>query len=162
MDSRTHAWKVARSLHPQLSKAAPLADRPRSIGCPSADGSLTALGKAQLVERLARFRLKLHAGAHPRPVEEGIPFLGFVVFAHKRRLKSRKAVHYRRRLKGLVREYQSGRLPLDNLSASIKAWGNHAGYANTVGLRKEIIGQLRLGPPTLRRVEKGPRRERSN
>ncbi len=155
MDSRAHPWKVTRSLQPRLSKGAPPTDRPRTIGYSSADGSLTALGKAQLVERLARLRLKLHAGAHPRPVEEGIPFLGFVAFAHKRRLKRRKAVHYRRRLKGLVREYQSGRLPLETLSASIKAWGNHAGYANTVGLRKAIIGQLRLGPPTVRRVEKG-------
>ncbi|MFQ5614651.1 MAG: reverse transcriptase domain-containing protein, partial [Anaerolineae bacterium] len=53
-----------------------------------------------IIERLARFRLALHeARCHPRPVTEGIPFLGFIVFPTRRRLKRRKGIHYRRRLK---------------------------------------------------------------
>jgi RNA-directed DNA polymerase len=29
---------------------------------------------------LAALRLTMHEGAHPRPVTEGVPFLGFVIF----------------------------------------------------------------------------------
>src|SRR2546428_5191630 len=43
--------------------------------------------KAALQERLAALRLIIHPGAHPRPVDEGIPFLGFTVFPQRRRLK---------------------------------------------------------------------------
>ena len=35
-------------------------------------------GKARM-ERLAAVRLTIHPDAHPRPVTEGIPILGFVV-----------------------------------------------------------------------------------
>jgi RNA-directed DNA polymerase len=35
---------------------------------------LDAIGR-----RLARLRLTIHPGAHPRPVTEGLPFLGFIV-----------------------------------------------------------------------------------
>ena len=47
--------------------------------------------RAALVERLARLRLTIHEeSAQPRPVTEGIPFLGFHVFPGRRRLKRRK------------------------------------------------------------------------
>src|SRR5712691_11976115 len=32
-----------------------------------------------VVSRLAVLRLTIHPGAHPRPADEGIPFLGFIV-----------------------------------------------------------------------------------
>ncbi|MBN1922332.1 MAG: RNA-dependent DNA polymerase, partial [Anaerolineae bacterium] len=49
--------------------------------------------KAAISERLARLRLTAHPGAHPRPVTEGIPFLGFVLYPDRRRLKRRKGIH---------------------------------------------------------------------
>ena len=50
-----------------------------------------------LIERLAALRLTIHEErAHPRPITEGIPFLGFVVFPTHRRLKRRKGIAYRR------------------------------------------------------------------
>jgi hypothetical protein len=54
-----------------------------------------------IIARLARFRLTLHVGrAHPRPVTDGIPFLGFEVFPDRRRLKRRKGLAFARRLYG--------------------------------------------------------------
>src|SRR5690606_495887 len=60
--------------------------------------------KAALQERLVRLRLTIHDGAHPRPVTEGFPFLGFVIFPEQRRLKRRKGIHYQRRLRRLIHE----------------------------------------------------------
>jgi hypothetical protein len=68
---------------------------------------------------LAHLRLTIHERrAHPRPVTEGIPFLGFVVFPTHRRLKRRNVVNYRRRLRGLLAAYYAGDLPTDQVSAS--------------------------------------------
>ena len=62
--------------------------------------------------RLARLRLTIHAGAYPQPVSEGIPFLGFVVYPQKRRLKRRKGTNYQRRLRAFIRAYCLGKISL--------------------------------------------------
>jgi hypothetical protein len=64
--------------------------------------------RAAVVDRLACLRLTIHPGAHPRPVAEGFPFLGFVVFPGHRRLKGRKVVAYQRCLTGLVGAWIDG------------------------------------------------------
>jgi RNA-directed DNA polymerase len=74
-------------------------------------------------------------------VGEGIPFLGFIVYPTRRRLKRRKGIHYRRRLKGLVEAFQAGEIPLERLTASVRGWLNHARYGNTVGLRKAVLAE---------------------
>jgi len=107
--------------------------------------------KRAIEERLTRFRLTVHAGAHPRPVTEGIPFLGFVVYPDRRRLKRRKGIHFRRRFRDLVRRYAVGEITLDQLTASARGWANHARYGNTVGLRKAVLGGVRLPPQNNRR-----------
>jgi hypothetical protein len=72
-------------------------------------------------------------------VSEGIPFLGFIVYPQRRRLKRRKGVQFQRRLRALLAAWEAGRLSADRLAASIQGWGNHAQYANTVGLRKAVL-----------------------
>lgn len=100
--------------------------------------------KTAIVERLARLRLSVHPGAHARPVSEGIPFLGFIIFPDRRKLKRRKGVNFQRRLQSLARSYANGVLPLRRLSASVQGWANHARYGNTVGLRKSILSSAGL------------------
>jgi retron-type reverse transcriptase len=52
---------------------------------------------------LQTLRLTIHENqAHPCPVSEGIPFLGFIVFPTHRRLKQRKGIAFQRRFKQLV------------------------------------------------------------
>ncbi len=103
--------------------------------------------KAALVARLAALRLTIHPGAHPRPVTEGLPFLGFVIYPDRRRLKRRKGVHFRRRFAAQVRRYAAGELPLAALTASAQGWANHTRYANTVGLRKAVLSSIILTTP---------------
>lgn len=92
-------------------------------------------------KRLAKLRLIIHDGSHPRPVTEGISFLGFRVFPKYRRLKRRKGVHFQRKLARLQEEVDAGMLEKTKLKASIQGWINHVRYANTVGLRKSILNR---------------------
>jgi retron-type reverse transcriptase len=92
-----------------------------------------------IIDRLADLRLTIHPGAQPRPVTEGLPFLGFIVFPGHRRVKRRKVVHYRRRLKVLQQAYDAGELPVEQVSASIRGWINHVRYGDTWGLRRAIL-----------------------
>jgi retron-type reverse transcriptase len=95
---------------------------------------------AAIVERLARLRLTMHPGAHPRPVTEGIPFLGFVIYPDRRALKRRKGVAFARRYRGLRTAWNAGEIPLDELTASVQGWVNHARYGDTWALRRAILG----------------------
>jgi len=104
--------------------------------------------KTAIVERLARLRLTIHRQrAQAHPVEGGIPFLGFVVYPDRRRLKRRQAVAYSQRLRQMASEYSSGKISLDAITASVSGWVNHVRYGNTIGLRKAILSQLTITPP---------------
>lgn len=95
--------------------------------------------RKDIVTRLARYRLTIHAKAQPRPVAEGVPFLGFTVYPQRRRLKRKKGIIFQRRLRGLFEAYASGKISLGDLAASVQGWVNHARYGNTVGLRKSVL-----------------------
>jgi len=103
--------------------------------------------KTALVERLAQLRLTMHPGSHPQPVTEGLPFLGFTVYPHRRRLKRRKGVHFERKLRMLLAQWEAGEIPVCAVTASVRSWVSHASHGNTVGLRKAILGGVRLRPP---------------
>ena len=102
----------------------------------------------EIRKRLRSLRLTTHPGAHPKPVTEGIPFLGFIVFPDRRRLKRRKGVHFQRKLRELADEYAAGRISLQDITVRVQAWVNHTRYANTVGLRKAILARAFTRPRT--------------
>jgi hypothetical protein len=92
-----------------------------------------------LVERLACMRLTIHPGAHPRPVTEGFPFLGFVVYPRYRRVKRRQVVAYRRRLRQQVAAFVAGEVAQEAVVASLLGWINHVRYGDTWGLRRSLL-----------------------
>jgi hypothetical protein len=94
------------------------------------------------VERLAGLRLTIHPSAHPRPVSEGFPFLGFVVYPTHRRVKSQKVVAYRRKLKRLVAGFVAGEATRESVVASLLGWINHVRYGDTWGLRRSVVGSI--------------------
>lgn len=97
--------------------------------------------KQAIIERLARYRLTLHESrAQVTPVEQGIPWLGFVIFPDHRRIKGKNIVAFRRRLRDRRRAYADGEIGFADLDASIKGWVNHVRYADTWGVRKAILG----------------------
>lgn len=94
----------------------------------------------KIVNRMKRFRLTLHeAGLYPRPVTEGIPFLGFVIFTDHRRLKARKGYAFRRKLLNHVLH-----APQDKIKASVQGWINHVRYADTHGLIRSVLQETGL------------------
>jgi hypothetical protein len=101
-----------------------------------------------VIDYLAQLRLTLHLEkAQVRPVAEGIPFLGFIVYPQRRRVKGRKVVHFRRRLRQRLADYQGGRILLDQVDASVQGWVNHVRYGNSVGLRKATFHGLSILAP---------------
>ena len=87
------------------------------------------------------------------PVTEGIPFLGFIVFPHRRRLKRRKGIYFQRKIKRRISKYHEGTLTLDDIHASVRGWVNHVRYGNTVGLRKSVFRQLSLRRDNDKRIQ---------
>ncbi len=96
--------------------------------------------RAAIIEWLQRFRLTIHEEtAYPKPVTEGIPFLGFILFPDSRRLKQRKGFAFRRKLRWLV---QTGIQP--KIKASVQSWINHTRYADTYRLRMAVLREAHL------------------
>jgi RNA-directed DNA polymerase len=101
--------------------------------------------KRAIIDRLARLRLTIHERpAQVLPVENGIPWLGFVVFPSHRRVKARKVRDAANRLSGRVDDYLAGHITFAELDASVKGWVNHIRYADTWGLRRHVFARLRF------------------
>ena len=73
------------------------------------------------------------------PVGEGVPFLGFRVYANYRRLLPRAVRRARRRLRRLEEEYQAGRAEMGDVRRSVEAWVAHAAHGDTTGLRRVLF-----------------------
>ncbi len=97
----------------------------------------------RIAERLGRFRLRVHPRAQPRGVGEGVPFLGFRVWASRRRVKARKVHHAGRRLRRVAGQVRAGSMPPAKLTEAVVAWVNHVSRANTIGLRKSVLRGFR-------------------
>lgn len=101
--------------------------------------------RAACIKRLAALRLTMHEGqAVVRPTSEGVRFLGFWVYAAYRRLLPRKGWHYRRKLLNLLAAYRRHEIGRDMLDRSLRGWINHVRYADTWGLRRILLRDVRL------------------
>jgi RNA-directed DNA polymerase len=99
--------------------------------------------RAAIVEQLVALRLTLHESrAQARPVTEGIPFLGFVVYPTHRRLKRRVGIAFRRRLHRRLAQCVAGEIAPDQLSASILGWIEHVRHGDTWGLRRSLLREV--------------------
>jgi len=101
--------------------------------------------RTAIIHKLAALRLTLHEEcAQVYPAHTGIPFLGFRVFPAHRRVKQRKVIHFRRKLRRLLREYSTGVFSFERLNASVQGWINHVRHADSWGLRRAVLGGVRL------------------
>jgi RNA-directed DNA polymerase len=92
--------------------------------------------REKIINRLMDFRLTLHEQkAQTRPVAEGIPFLGFLIFPTHRKLKRRKGIAFQRKYKQMLHN----QIPRTQITASVQGWVNHVRYANTWGLRQSLL-----------------------
>lgn len=94
-----------------------------------------------IIAKLGKFRLTLHeTKCQSRPVTEGIPFLGFIVYPDYRRLKRQNGFAFQRKFKNACREVKQGDLSFEDLKSIVQGWVNHVRYANTWKLRRAILG----------------------
>jgi hypothetical protein len=99
--------------------------------------------KQAIIERLARYRLKLHeASCQVKPTRSGQPWLGFVIYPEKRLLKARKARYATRHLQAQYSAWRQGKLSFAKLDASLQGWINHARHGDTWGLRRTVLRRL--------------------
>ncbi len=99
--------------------------------------------KEQMGEYLDSLRLKLHERkSRVYRVQEGISVWGYRVFPTHRLLKKDNALHMRRKLKKLSREYKEGAISLEEIQQSIQSWIGHASHADTYRLRERILGSV--------------------
>jgi retron-type reverse transcriptase len=99
--------------------------------------------REMIIAFLQSLRLTIHENrAHPRPVEQGIPFLGFIVYPDHRRLKRSKGITYRRHLKTLYRHFQAGEITREQGRASVMAWLGHVKHGDTWGLRRKLFREI--------------------
>ena len=104
--------------------------------------------RTQAIQELGRYRLTLHENqCQPRPVSEGIPFLGFILYPDHRLLKHRKGIAFQRKLAMLRQDYQAAKITFPQLDASIQGWVNHVRFANTWGLRRSILSIIQNQEP---------------
>ena len=98
------------------------------------------LWREKIIRELCKYRLTLHENkCQSRPVTEGIPFLGFIIFPNHKLLKQQKGIAFQRKYKILKKEFQLRKIPFEKITASIQGWVNHVRYANTWGLRISIL-----------------------
>lgn len=101
-----------------------------------------------IITRLGHLRLIIHPGAQVAPIKNGIPWLGFIVYPEYRRVKSRNVRNFQRRLHERWDAFCAGKISFAEFDSSVQAWINHVRYADTWGLRREILGK----PLTMRRT----------
>jgi RNA-directed DNA polymerase len=96
--------------------------------------------KAQVADFLAGLRLRLHERESTvYPVTNGIPFLGFRIYPHRRRLKRRNGVAFARRFRALRAQLAVGAIAQERLHQSVQGWLAHATHGDTLGLRRALI-----------------------
>jgi hypothetical protein len=89
---------------------------------------------------LTKLRVTIHENrAHPRPVTQGIFFLGFKVYPDHRLLKRSRGITYRRHLRTLWRRFRAGEIPRAKGRASVMAWIGHVRHGDTYRLRRKIF-----------------------
>ena len=106
----------------------------------SNDKAMLAVLREEADAKLAELRLRLHERKQRIfPVAEGVPFLGFRVYPHDRKLLPASVKRARRRLVRMAEEYERGATSMDKVRRSVCAWIAHAAHGNTEGLRRCLL-----------------------
>ncbi len=101
--------------------------------------------RKDILQKSASLRLNLHDEcAQIFPVSTGVPFLGFRVYSGYRLLKTRKAIHFRRKLSRLLEDRAQGLVNFSKLDQTVRCWAHYVSYGATWGLRRSILSGVRL------------------
>ena len=84
---------------------------------------------------------------HPKktfviPLDKGLDLLGYRVFYFYKLLREANLQRFRRKLRRLKHQYETGLLPVIKLRQSIVSWIAHASHANTYKVRRRVLGEV--------------------
>jgi hypothetical protein len=97
--------------------------------------------KQNIIEHLAILRLTVHPQAQVTQVENGIPWLGFIVYPNYRRVKARNVRNFGRRLQEGWNAYCAGEMTFAEFDSRVQGWINHVRYADSWSLRQHLLGK---------------------
>jgi RNA-directed DNA polymerase len=104
------------------------------------DKSMLHRWREEIERFLTQLRLKLHPDKTVvYPVQNGIPFLGFLVFPDHRRLARSNGIRFQRRWRWLIKAYSTGQITLEQMQVSMRSWVAHARHGDTYGLRRSLL-----------------------
>lgn len=96
-----------------------------------------------IITYLVGLRLTIHENrAHPCPVEQGIPFLGFTVYPTHRRLKKTKGIAYQHHLRILWNQFKMGKITREQGRSSVMAWIGHVSNGDTWNLQRKMFCEV--------------------
>jgi retron-type reverse transcriptase len=96
--------------------------------------------RTAIIGFLSTLRLTLHEPqAAVFPVSTGIPFLGWRIYPHYRRLKRSNGVAFQRRYAQMRKKLAKGSLTHDQVNASVQSWVAHVAHGNTWRLRSSLF-----------------------
>jgi hypothetical protein len=117
--------------------------------------------RARASEVLGTLRLRMKLGGEWNRCEQGVPFLGFVVYPDRLRLGEAGRKRLRRKLRVLERGRRNGRVSEAELQARVTSIFAHARHGDDVGWRRAVIaagaGVDEVGPGGRRVVPARPR-----
>jgi retron-type reverse transcriptase len=95
-------------------------------------------------QEVARFlgedRLKIHESkSRVFRTQDGIEFLGFRIWPHRRRLKRESVRRMQRRLRWFEKSFGSGAITLTEIGQRIRCWMGHAGHGDTKKLIEDML-----------------------
>jgi len=101
--------------------------------------------KKNIVEYLESLRLNLHANkSRVFRTADGVDFLGFRIYPSHMRVRKSNVRHHRKKLRGVIEKYETGKISRLELNSFIQGWIGHVKHANSFNLRKELLSPIVL------------------
>jgi len=103
--------------------------------------------RVKVRDYLESLRLKLHLKKQEiLPAQNGLSFLGFVLYPNSRRLLKINISSFKLRSRRQIREIAHGRLLISDFRNSLVAWIGHASHGDTWRLRGNLFKELVIRP----------------
>jgi len=100
---------------------------------------------AQLRERVSHLGLEIPASkVQLAPCRRKLSVLGYQCTPKQRWLRRDNVVFARRRLRRMAKRFALGALDLKSVRAALASWIGHAAHADSFGLRRRLMDQLRF------------------
>ncbi|ABO49761.1 RNA-directed DNA polymerase (Reverse transcriptase) [Desulforamulus reducens MI-1] len=86
-----------------------------------------------------KLNLQLNGKTGVFPVNQGIDFLGYRIWATHRLIRKSSKKRMKRKLRSFKKRYAAGKIDKERINSSIQSWLGHCKHANTHNLRRRLL-----------------------